>query len=118
MIITSLMKLFNLIPSNERYDANFDSKKDDSKRFENQMFMMRIFVGIIMLSIYFFMWIYSIGFCFFYYHTQKTWIYAGFWSLFFNWVIFAPLFICILSFIEIIWKNNKIIFFMKKLFCF
>ena len=118
MIITSLMKLFNLIPSNERNDANFDLKKDDSKRFENQMLMVRIFVGIIMLSIYFFMWIYSIGFCFFYYHTQKTWIYAGFWSLFFNWVIFAPLFICILSFIEIIWKNNEIIFFMKKLFCF
>ena len=47
-----------------------------------------------------FWWIYSIGFCGMYKNTQTGWLCAGIWALLFNWIIFAPVSVLIVSILE------------------
>ncbi len=72
-----------------------------------------------MIIITFFMFICSFGFCYIYFHCQRTWLYAGIWSLIFIWIFLAPLFIFILSIFETIsYNKKKTIYYMKRLLCF
>ena len=47
-----------------------------------------------------FWWVYSVGFCGMYKNTQIGWLCAGVWALLFNWIIFAPVSILIVSILE------------------
>ena len=89
-------------------------------QFEDEMLIRRLIGGILMLFIVVFFFYYCVVFCGIYIHTQRNWLFSGIWSLFWNWVIFAPIFILIISFIE--YKkadsNAPLVYYLKKLFCF
>ena len=55
-----------------------------------------------------FWWIYSVGFCGMYKNTQFGWLCAGIWALLFNWIIFAPVSILIVSVLEYKLGDKKI----------
>ena len=57
------------------------------------------FIAVITVLM-FIWWIYSIGFCGVYKNTQFGWFYACIWSLFFDWILFAPVFVVAVSFVN------------------
>ena len=64
------------------------------------------FIAVIAVLM-FIWWIYSIGFCGVYKNTQFGWFYACIWSLFFDWILFAPVFVVAVSFVDYkfpVWK--------------
>ena len=82
--------------------------------------IIRNIAGFIMFFIIMIMSLYSIGFCYLYYHAQKSWFYSGIWSLFWVWFVFAPLFLFLISLFQtFIHNNEKLIqysYYMKTLF--
>ena len=120
MILTFLIKIINLISFNKKIQIAqcFNKQNEKIKIFERSQFKKRIVAEIIIMIFFFIMFICSFGFCYIYYHTQRTWFYAGIWSLIFIWILIAPLFIFILSIFEVISYNEKIIYYMKRLICF
>ena len=88
--------------------------------FQNDMLLRRLIGGGIMLLIVTFFFYYSVVFCGIYIKTQSNWFYSGIWSLFWNWVIFAPIYIVIISFIEHKKENSydPLVYNLKRLFCF
>ena len=123
MSLTIIIKLINLTTFTKAYDE--DSKmrlsKDiiyDGNRFTDQKMIPRLIAAFLMFILGMFIWLYSIGFCYIYYHTQKSWIYSGIWSLFWVWIIFAPLFLFLISLYESITGNEGYSYYMKSLFCF
>ena len=84
------------------------------------MFLRRIISSGVMVILIIFFFYYSVAFCGVYIQTQKNWFYSGIWSLFWNWVIFAPIYIVIISVLE--YKkhviDDPVIYYMKRLFCF
>ena len=120
MILTFLMKLINLtsFKKKNKIAQCFNIQNEALKHFEKVQFKKRIVAEIIMIIISFLMFICSLGFCYIYFNTQRTWFYAGIWSLFFIWILLAPFFIFLLSIFESISYNEKIIYYMKRLLCF
>ena len=99
-------------------------EKLKEKDLQNQTLHMvlEISFGVFCLAFSFFFWVYCIGFCGMYKNTQSGWIFACIWSLFFNWIVFGPVYMFVVSFIE--WKLNmdpefkeeyKIMFYIKEL---
>ena len=84
------------------------------------MFYRRIISSFIMAIIIIFFFYYSVAFCGVYIQTQKNWLFSGIWSLFWNWIIFAPIYIVIISIIENKRQdiNDPIVYYMKRLFFF
>ena len=120
MILTFLMKLINLtsFKKKNKIAQCFNIQNEALKHFEKVQFKKRIVAEIIMIIISFLMFICSLRFCYIYFNTQRTWFYAGIWSLFFIWILLAPFFIFLLSIFESISYNEKIIYYMKRLLCF
>ena len=123
MLFTIIMKFINLTFFEDKniLAINFSeltTRKEYGKKFTKNKLLYRIFAGIIMFIIIFIMWLYSIGFCYIYYHTQKSWVYSGIWSLFWVWIIFAPLFLFLISLYESFIGNEEVSYYMKRLFCF
>ena len=90
------------------------------EQFQNEMFYRRIISACIMVFIIIFFFYYSVAFCGVYIQTQKNWLFSGIWSLFWNWIIFAPIYIVIISVIENKRQdiNDPLIYYMKRLFFF
>ena len=90
------------------------------KDFQDQMFVRRIISSSLMAIIIIFFFYYSIAFCGVYIQTQRNWFFSGIWSLFWNWVIFAPIYIVVISLIEHKKQdiNDSTVYYMKRLFCF
>ena len=68
------------------------------------------FIAVIAVLM-FIWWIYSIGFCGVYKNTQFGWFYACIWSLFFDWILFAPVFVVAVSFVDYkfpVWKPELV----------
>ena len=88
--------------------------------FQDEMFLRRIISSCVMVIIVTFFFYYSVAFCAVYIQTQRNWFFSGIWALFWNWVILAPIFIGIISFIEYKKKdlNDSTVYYMKRLFCF
>ena len=90
------------------------------EQFQDEMFLRRIISSGVMVILIIFFFYYSVAFCGVYIQTQKNWFYSGIWSLFWNWVIFAPIYIVIISVLE--YKkhviDDPVIYYMKRLFCF
>ena len=85
--------------------------------FNKSMLLRRILVGMFMLALNVFFFYYCVVFCGIYVNAQYGWFYSGIWSLFFNWVIYAPLYIVIISAIESSGKDSCD-YYMKRLFVF
>ena len=89
-------------------------------RFEKKMVLKRIITAVLMLVIYVFFFYYCVVFCGIYINTQRNWFFSGIWSLFWNWFVFSPIYIIIISFIEA--KNRTTytpsVYYMKRLFFF
>ena len=89
-------------------------------QFQDDMFLRRILSSAFMTIIVVFFFYYSVAFCGVYINTQRNWFFSGIWSLFWNWVIFAPIYIGIISFLEYNKQdsNNATIYYLKRLFFF
>ena len=90
------------------------------RHFKKEMFLRRIISYVVMIIIITFFFYYSVTFCGVYIKTQRNWFFSGVWSLFFNWIILAPIYIIIISFLEYKKKdpNNALIYYLKRLFFF
>ena len=126
MILTILIKLINITSFSEKETLVLLHSETRERRFKDEFtknkMIIRNIAGFIMLFIIMIMWLYSIGFCYLYYHAQKSWFYSGIWSLFWVWFIFAPLFLFLISLFQtFIHNNEKLIqysYYMKTLFCY
>ena len=122
MLFTIFIKFINLTSFKKADDVLTSIKKNlDNDYLGNRLKkkkLLMIITAIIMLIIGIIMWLYSIGFCYIYYHSQKSWFYSGIWSLFWVWIIFSPLFLFLISLYESITGNEEITYYMKRLFCF
>ena len=85
--------------------------------FNKSMLARRIIAGIFMLALNVFFFYYCICFCNIYINAQYGWFYSGIWSLIFNWVAYAPLYIVIISAIESS-GSTSCAYYMKRLFVF
>ena len=93
------------------------------QEFQDDMFLRRIISSSIMVIIIAFFFYYTVAFCAVYIQTQRNWFFSGIWSLFFNWVVWAPIYIIIITALEYSkYKNkdydNSMIYHMKRLFFF
>ena len=105
------------IPDKKYLDNNIVIKID---QFQDDMFLRRILSAAFMTVIIVFFFYYSVAFCGVYIKTQRNWFFSGIWSLFWNWVIFGPIYIAIISYLEYKKKdsNNATIYYLKRLFFF
>ena len=89
-------------------------------QFQDDIFLRRILSAAFMTIIIVFFFYYSVAFCGVYIQTQRNWFFSGIWSLFWNWIIFAPIYIAVISFLE--FKKNDpddvTIYYLKRLFFF
>ena len=96
------------------------SKKENSKEVKDYNFVLmirRIIAGVFMLGLNIFFFYYCVVFCGMYVNAQYGWFYSGIWSFFWVWVVYAPLYILIITWIESC--GNKIcVYYMKRLFIF
>ena len=90
------------------------------EQFQNEMLLNRLIGGIIMFICIIFFFFYSVSFCGIYIQTQKNWIFSCIWSLFWNWVIFSPIYIVVISIIELKKENSydPLVYNLKRLFFF
>ena len=102
-------------------------EKLKEKDLQNQKLHMvlELAFGIFCLAFSLFFWVYCIGFCGMYKNTQSGWIFACIWSLIFNWIMFGPVYMIVVSIVE--WKlnmdpefkeENKVMYYIKELFEF
>jgi cell division protein FtsB len=90
--------------------------KNKFAEFNRNLLPRRIGSMLVLLGFVAFSWYYSTSFCYIYHNTQTGWIMGGIWSILFNWIIFAPAYIVLISYIET--KNQFGAKIMKKLFLF
>jgi len=69
------------------------------------MLIRRLIGGLLMAIIIAFFFYYSVGFCEVYINTKRNLVFSWVWSLFLEWVIFAPTYIVIISVMENKKKN-------------
>ena len=86
--------IFSAIPKTIYY---FLMEKELSELIKKILSISFIAVITVLMFIW---WIYSIGFCGVYKNTQFGWFYACIWSLFFDWILFAPVFVVAVSFVN------------------
>ena len=89
-------------------------------QFEKKMLLRRLLGGILMIIIVTFFFYYTVVFCGIYINTQRNWMFSCVWSLFWNWIIFCPIYIVIISFIEHKKQDsyNPLVYNLKRLFFF
>ena len=134
VILCFLIKLIVLVPYNDKKNLEKDVKRyykseekfyiDNSiveiaNKFEKDHFLKRLIGGLIMLIIVTFFFYYCIVFCGIYIKTQWCWIYSTIWSMLWIYVVFSPLYILIITFLEkkIILEEPKL-HYIKRLFIF
>ena len=92
-------------------------KEEAIKTFNKKMLIRRIIACVFMLFVNVFFYYYAVVFCGMYVNTQYGWFYSGLWSVFFNYLAYAPIYIVIISLIESK-GNNVCAYYMKMLFVF
>ena len=126
IVFTVIVKAISLVTYSQKKDLEIkiDNGKDITNtenainEFTKSMLPRRIISWVFMLLVSVFFFYYSIVFCGIYIHTQYGWFYSCLWSLFFNWVLFANVFIFILSIVESSCGNESAVYYMKRLFIF
>ena len=125
MILCLILKCIYVVNKNDRDNLENNLKhcvteKEREKKCNefNQTYFLKRVIAIILIIIIetFFIIYFSCN----EYENKCNWAYSGFWTCFFAWVIFAPIFIILISYIE--WKKNKnnekLIYYLKQLFFF
>lgn len=123
--LTIIVRAINLVTIDSRNKLSNDilaAKSNEEKEkvindFSNSMLVRRIISGVFMLALNVFFFYYVVVFCGIYVNTQYGWFYSGLWALFFNWVVYAPLYVLIISLVEMKGGNNCA-YYMKQLFVF
>ena len=89
-------------------------------QFQDDMIIRRLIGGFLMSIIIIFFFYYTVVFCEVYLNTQRNLVFSWVWSLFWEWVIFAPIYIVVISFLEHKKENSKdpLIYYLKRLFFF
>ena len=134
IVFTTLIKLLILVRVSQRENLKNSLMKYKLKsheiinndivvrieQFQDEMLIRRLIGGAIMVIGIVFFFYYSVAFCGVYINTQKNWFYSGVWSLFWNWIIFAPIYIVIISYLEYKKENsyNPLVYTLKRLFFF
>lgn len=88
--------------------------------FQDEMQLRRLIGGALMTIIIVFFFYYSVVFCEVYLNTQRNLVFSWVWSLFWIWVIFAPIYIVVISVLEKKKANSKdpLVYYLKRLFFF
>ena len=104
----------------KKYETINNGITEKVRLFQDEMFLRRIISSSLMVVIIVFFFYYSVAFCGVYIQTQRNWFFSGIWSLFWNWVIFAPIYIIVISIIEHKKQdlNDSTVYYMKRLFFF
>jgi len=127
IVITFIIKVIILVSFNQKDKLkekinNIKEKEinDIIDQFNNQMTIRR-YIGVILMTIIIaFFFYYNVEFCEIYINTQKNLVFSWIWSLFFEWVILAPIYIVIISALENKKSNleKPSVFYLKRLFFF
>jgi len=124
IVIVSFKQYKDLESSFSKYKMKGDEINDDIiKRhddFQDEMFIRRLIGGFLMTIIIIFFFYYTVVFCEVYLNTQRNLVFSWVWSLFWEWVIFAPIYIVVISFLENKKANSKdpLVYYLKRLFFF
>jgi len=88
--------------------------------FQDEMFIRRLIGGFLMTIIIIFFFYYTVVFCEVYLKTQRNLVFSWVWSLFWEWVIFAPIYIVVISVLERkkASSTDPLIYYLKRLFFF
>lgn len=119
-IIVRLICLVTLTQKEELGEALKNNKKEirgEVNKFNMRFLPRRIIAGVFMLGLSVFFYYYCVVFCGIYTNTQYGWFYSGIWSLMWNWIAYAPIYILIISLVENSGKTGCA-YYMKKLFIF
>ena len=132
MLLTLIIRAISLVSyttrSSLRKDIIIENKNNKTIKTDrnsiiktftrNHQYFKAICASLIFL-ISIFYWYYTIVWCYVYYNAQFGWFYSGIWSLFWIWIVFAPIFIAILSYIQIKMADyGRLIYYLKNLFFF
>jgi hypothetical protein len=119
-----LVRLIVMISKERRDQLNIEIKSGNNEdrresriEFENEMLLQRLVAMALMLGVLLFFFIYCVVFCAVYKNSQASWMYSGIWTLFFVWVILAPVFIVAISVVEFN-VNRACGYYLKRLFLF
>ena len=125
VLLALFVRLLVLVPyfiKNDLADEILRAKNQRNKfgiiqNFHYRMLPRRIIalVFIVLLDVFF--WYYTIVFCGIYVNAQYGWFYSGIWSLMWVWVIYAPIYILIISLFEHC-GNQCCVYYMKRFFIF
>ncbi len=123
--VTLILKRINMISYEKKIELSESIEKSNiekiSEDFNKEMRGRRILLVALCFALNIWTWIYSIGFCGYYFNSQYNWFYTGIWSVFWNWIIYSNIFIIIISAIEYYNKkgeNSKAVYYLKSLFIF
>ena len=110
-------KLRNCKMKGEEINNDIIVRYDD---FQDEMFIRRLIGGFLMTIIIIFFFYYNVVFCEVYLNTQRNLVFSWVWSLFWEWVIFAPIYIVVISVLENKKSNSKdpVVYYLKRLFFF
>jgi hypothetical protein len=119
-----IVRLIVLVSKDRRDQLNIEIKsgnKEDRKEsrieFEVEMLVQRLIAMVLMFAVIIFFFIYCVVFCAMYKNTQASLMYSGIWTLLIVWVVLAPIFIVVISFVE--FKVNRgFAYYLKRLFLF
>lgn len=95
-----------------------EGKNETIINFNSKNLVRRIIAIVFMVICGLFFYYYTVVFCGVYPNTQIGWFYSGIWSLFMNWVVFAPFYIIVISIIEGFDNGGACSYYMKQLFVF
>ena len=123
MVCCLIVRLVVFVSKDKIYQLNIDKKDENEDKneikyeIENEIINKRLIAMSIMLTLILFFFYYCIVFCAMYKNTQTSLMYSGIWTLLIVWIVLAPIFIAIISFIE--FKiNREIAYYLKRLFLF
>ena len=121
--LTLIVRLINIINLNKRQEiinqvsSSEDDKESIIKNYQKGNTIKKIITLIFILGLDVFFFYYCMGFCAVYINAQFGWFYSGIWAMIFNWFIYGPFYIFVISIIES-FGGGKIAYYMKRLFIF
>jgi hypothetical protein len=121
--LTLIVRLINIINLNKRQEiinqvsSSEDDKESIIKNYQKGNTIKKIITLIFILGLDVFFFYYCMGFCAVYTNAQFGWFYSGIWAMIFNWFIYGPFYIFVISIIES-FGGGKIAYYMKRLFIF
>ena len=129
MILTVLARLMCLVSyhtsnyTKKRLKEKYQKGIKDFNEYINEIFnknhqIFKTIASTLIFLLTFFFWYYTIIWCFVYYNSQFGLLYTLIWSLFWIWIVFAPINILVISIFESILNKKECAYYAQNLFCF